>query len=148
MKPRSKRLVLVSGGVALLCAAAALVLSAFQENLVFFHTPTEVAAGKAPTGKAFRIGGLVEGGSIQREADGITVRFVITDTAQSIPVAYKGTLPDLFKDGKGAVVQGRLEADGLFRATEVLAKHDENYMPPEVTQALEKAHNTATTVQQ
>lgn len=148
MKPRSKRLVLVSGGVALLCAAAALVLSAFQENLVFFHTPTEVAAGKAPTGKAFRIGGLVEGGSIQREADGITVRFVITDTAQSIPVAYKGTLPDLFKDGKGAVVQGRLEADGLFRATEVLAKHDENYMPPEAAHALEQAHNTATTVQQ
>ena len=148
MKPRSKRLVLVSGGVALLCAAAALVLSAFQENLVFFHTPTEVAAGKAPTGKAFRIGGLVEGGSIQREADGITVRFVITDTAQSIPVAYRGTLPDLFKDGKGAVVQGRLEADGLFRATEVLAKHDENYMPPEAAHALEQAHNTATTVQQ
>ena len=148
MKPRSKRLVLVSGGVALLCAAAALVLSAFQENLVFFHTPTEVAAGKAPTGKSFRIGGLVEGGSIQREADGITVRFVITDTAQSIPVAYKGTLPDLFKDGKGAVVQGRLEADGLFRATEVLAKHDENYMPPEAAHALEQAHNTATTVQQ
>lgn len=148
MKPRSKRLVLVSGGVALLFAAAALVLSAFQENLVFFHTPTEVAAGKAPTGKAFRIGGLVEGGSIQREADGVTVRFVITDTAQSIPVAYKGTLPDLFKDGKGAVVQGRLESDGLFRATEVLAKHDENYMPPEAAHALEQAHNAATTVQQ
>ena len=148
MKPRSKRLVLVSGGVALLCAAAALVLSAFQENLVFFHTPTEVAAGKAPAGKSFRIGGLVEGGSIQREADGVTVRFVITDTAQSIPVAYKGTLPDLFKDGKGAVVQGRLESDGLFRATEVLAKHDENYMPPEAAHALEQAHNTATTVKQ
>lgn len=148
MKPRSKRLVLVGGGVVLLCAAAALVLSAFQENLVFFHTPTEVAAGKAPTGKSFRIGGLVEGGSIQREADGITVRFVITDTAQSIPVAYKGTLPDLFKDGKGAVVQGRLESDGLFRATEVLAKHDENYMPPEAAHALEQAHNAATTVQQ
>ncbi len=148
MKPRSKRLMLVGGGVALLFAAVALVLSAFQQNLVFFHTPTEVAEGKAPTGKTFRIGGLVEGGSIKREADGLTVRFAITDTAQVIPVAYQGTLPDLFKEGKGAVVQGRLEADGLFRATEVLAKHDENYMPPEAAHALEQAHKAGTTVSQ
>ncbi|QDF99499.1 cytochrome c biogenesis protein CcmE [Azoarcus sp. DD4] len=148
MKPRSKRLMLVGGGVALLAAAAALVLSAFQQNLVFFHTPTEVAEGKAPVGKTFRVGGMVEGGSIQRDADGVTVRFVITDTAKVIPVSYKGSLPDLFKEGKGAVVQGTLGADGQFRATEVLAKHDENYMPPEAAHALEQAHKAAQTVQQ
>lgn len=139
---------LVGGGVALLFAAVALVLSAFQQNLVFFHTPTEVAEGKAPTGKTFRIGGLVEDGSIKREADGLTVRFAITDTAKVIPVAYRGTLPDLFKEGKGAVVQGTLEDDGLFRASEVLAKHDENYMPPEAAHALEQAHKAGATVSQ
>jgi cytochrome c-type biogenesis protein CcmE len=148
MKPRSKRLMLVGGGVALLVAAVALVLTAFQQNLVFFHTPSEVAAGKAPAGKTFRIGGLVEEGSIRREADGLTVRFAITDTAKVIPVAYRGMLPDLFKEGKGAVVQGRLEADGTFRASEVLAKHDENYMPPEAAHAVEQAHKAATTVSQ
>ena len=148
MKPRSKRLMLVGGGVALLVAAVALVLTAFQQNLVFFHTPSEVVAGKAPAGKTFRIGGLVEEGSIRREADGLTVRFAITDTAKVIPVAYRGMLPDLFKEGKGAVVQGRLEADGTFRASEVLAKHDENYMPPEAAHAVEQAHKAATTVSQ
>jgi len=110
MKARNKRLILVGSGVALLVAAVALVLSAFQQNLVFFHTPSEVAAGKAPTGKTFRIGGMVEEGSIAREADGLTVRFAITDTAKIIPVTYRGTLPDLFKEGKGAVVQGRSKA--------------------------------------
>lgn len=148
MKARSKRLMLVGGGVALLAAAVALVLSAFQQNLVFFHTPTEVMEGKAPTGKTFRIGGLVEDGSIQREADGLTVRFAITDTAKVIPVSYRGTLPDLFKEGKGAVVQGMLGPDGQFRATEVLAKHDENYMPPEAAHALEQAHKAGMTVSQ
>lgn len=148
MKARNKRLMLVGGGIALLVAAAALVLSAFQQNLVFFHTPSEVAEGKAPVGKTFRVGGMVETGSIQRDADGVTVRFVITDTAKVIPVSYKGSLPDLFKEGKGAVVQGTLGTDGQFRATEVLAKHDENYMPPEAAHALEQAHKTATTVQQ
>ncbi|ANQ87091.1 cytochrome c maturation protein CcmE [Azoarcus olearius] len=148
MKARNKRLMLVGGGIALLVAAAALVLSAFQQNLVFFHTPSEVAEGKAPVGKTFRVGGMVETGSIQRDADGVTVRFVITDTAKVIPVSYRGSLPDLFKEGKGAVVQGTLGADGQFRATEVLAKHDENYMPPEAAHALEQAHKTATTVQQ
>ena len=138
MKARSKRLMLVGGGVVLLVAAVALVLSAFQQNLVFFHTPSEVAEGKAPTGKTFRVGGMVEEGSIKREADGVTVRFAITDTAKIIPVTYKGTLPDLFKEGKGAVVQGKLEG-GVFQATEVLAKHDENYMPPEAAEALQKA---------
>jgi len=148
MKPRSKRMMLVGGGVVLLVAAVALVLSAFQQNMVFFHTPSDVMAGKAPRGKTFRIGGLVEGGSLQREADGFTVRFAITDTAQTIPVSYKGTLPDLFKEGKGAVVQGSLGPDGQFRATEVLAKHDENYMPPEAAHALEQAQKTAETVSQ
>ena len=148
MKARSKRLMLVGGGVALLFAAVALVLSAFQQNLVFFHTPTEVSEGKAPTGKTFRIGGMVEDGSIAREADGITVRFAITDTAKVIPVTYKGTLPDLFKEGKGAVVQGKLEADGTFRASEVLAKHDENYMPPEAAHAVEQASKAAATLSQ
>lgn len=147
MKARNKRLILVGSGIALLVAAVALVLSAFQQNLVFFHTPSEVAAGKAPTGKTFRIGGMVEEGSIAREADGLTVRFAITDTAKIIPVTYRGTLPDLFKEGKGAVVQGRLEG-GVFRATEVLAKHDENYMPPEAAHAVEQAQKAAQTVSQ
>ena len=146
MKPRSKRLLLVGGGIALLAGAVTLVLSAFQQNLVFFHTPTEVVAGKAPSGKTFRIGGLVEAGSIRREADGVTVRFVVTDTAKSIPVSYKGPLPDLFREGKGAVVQGKLEANGQFVASEVLAKHDENYMPPEAQHAVDEAHKAALTV--
>ena len=139
MKARSKRLMLVGGGVVLLVAAVALVLSAFQQNLVFFHTPTEIAEGKAPLGKTFRVGGMVEEGSIAREADGITVRFAITDTAKVIPVTYKGTLPDLFKEGKGVVAQGKLGPDGVFVADQVLAKHDENYMPPEAADALAKA---------
>lgn len=146
MKARSKRLMLVGGGVLLLVAAVAMVLSAFQQNLVFFHTPTEVVEGKAPTGTTFRMGGMVEDGSIRREGDGLTVRFAITDTAKVIPVTYRGTLPDLFKEGKGAVVQGRLEADGLFHATEVLAKHDENYMPPEAAHAIEQATKAAETL--
>src|SRR5690606_22319132 len=148
MKPRSKRLMLVGGGVALLVAAVALVLSAFQQNLVFFHTPTEVIDGKAPVGRTFRIGGMVETGSIKREADGLTVSFAITDTAKVIPVSYRGTLPDLFQEGKGAVVQGTLGADGRFTATEVLAKHDENYMPVEAQYAIDQAHEAARTVQQ
>ncbi|MFA7607477.1 MAG: cytochrome c maturation protein CcmE [Rhodocyclaceae bacterium] len=147
MKPRSKRLLLLSSAVALLVGAVALVLTAFQQNLVFFHTPTEVAEGKAPTGRAFRVGGMVEEGSIQREADGLTVRFAITDTARIIPVTYRGTLPDLFQEGKGAVVQGVLGDDGLFRASEVLAKHDENYMPIEAQYAVDQAHKASETVQ-
>lgn len=148
MKARNKRLLLVGGGVALLAAAVALVLSAFQQNLVFFHTPTEVFEGKAPVGRSFRIGGLVEAGSVRREADGLTVSFSITDTARAIPVSYRGTLPDLFQEGKGAVVQGMLGADGRFAATEVLAKHDENYMPVEAQHAIDRAHQAARTVQQ
>lgn len=148
MKPRSKRLLLLGSALTLLVGAVVLVLSAFQQNLVFFHTPTEVAEGKAPVERAFRIGGMVEAGSIKREADGVTVRFAITDTARAIPVAYRGSLPDLFQEGKGAVVQGKLGPDGLFHASEVLAKHDENYMPVEAQYAIDQAHKAAQTVQQ
>lgn len=148
MKPRKKRLVLLGSAVVLLTGAVALVLSAFQQNLVFFHTPSEVAEGKAPMERTFRIGGLVEEGSVAREPDGYTVRFAITDTAQVIPVTYRGSLPSMFEEGKGAVVQGKLGPDGLFQASEVLAKHDENYMPVEAQYALDKAHQAANTVQQ
>jgi cytochrome c-type biogenesis protein CcmE len=147
MKPRSKRLLLLSGAGALLIGAVALVLTAFQQNLVFFHTPSEVAEGKAPQERAFRIGGLVEEGSIMREEDGYTVRFAITDTAHVIPVTYRGSLPAMFQEGKGAVVQGILDENGLFRATELLAKHDENYMPVEAQFALDQAHKAQQTVQ-
>jgi len=137
MKPRSKRLLVILGGVASLCIAAALVLSALQSNVALFFTPTQVQAGEAPHERAFRIGGLVKEGSLQR--DRMTVSFVITDTAREIPVRYTGILPDLFKEGRGAVAQGRLDAHGAFVATEVLAKHDENYMPPEAQHALDAA---------
>ncbi|MFZ2852964.1 MAG: cytochrome c maturation protein CcmE [Rhodocyclaceae bacterium] len=143
MKARHKRIALIVGGLAVLGIVAALVLNAFQSNLVFFFSPTQVAAGEAPKGKTFRIGGLVKEGSIQREADGVTVRFVVTDTDKEMLVAYKGILPDLFKEGKGVVAQGKLADDGLFAANEVLAKHDENYMPPEAAKALGDAGNRA-----
>ena len=143
MKTRHKRLLLILAGLAILGAVAALVLNAFQSNLVFFFSPTQVAAGEAPQGKAFRIGGMVKEGSVQRETDGVTVRFVVTDTEQEMPVRYKGILPDLFKEGKGAVAQGRFGDDGIFVASEVLAKHDENYMPPEAAQAVGEAHARA-----
>ncbi|HQD82545.1 MAG TPA: cytochrome c maturation protein CcmE [Quisquiliibacterium sp.] len=137
MKPRHKRLIWVLGGVAALGVAATLVLNAFQSNLVFFFTPTQIAAGEAPRGKAFRVGGLVEPGSVKR--DGTTVVFNVTDNAKSIAVAYTGILPDLFKEGRGIVAQGAIQPDGSFRASEVLAKHDENYMPPEAAEALKRA---------
>jgi cytochrome c-type biogenesis protein CcmE len=117
-----------------------LVLNAFQSNLVFFFTPSQVAAQEAPVGRNFRIGGLVEEGSVQRQQDGVSVRFVVTDTAKAVPVTYTGILPDLFREGKGVVAQGSLGADGVFKADQVLAKHDENYMPPEAASALERAH--------
>ena len=139
MKPRSKRLIAIASGLAALGVATALVLNAFNSNLVFFFSPTQVAANEAPQGRSFRIGGLVEQGSIQREAKGLTTRFVVTDLAKTIPVTYTGLLPDLFKEGKGVVAQGKLGADGIFRADQVLAKHDENYMPPEAATALKNA---------
>lgn len=137
MKPRQKRIALIVGGLASIALAAVLTLNALDSNIALYVTPTEVLAGKAPQGKAFRIGGLVKEGSIKRQD--MTVRFIITDTAKEIPVAYTGILPDLFRDGKGAVVQGKLGGDGVFAATEVLAKHDENYMPPEAQHAVDQA---------
>ena len=139
MKPRHKRLAAIAGGLALLAIAAALVLNAFQSNLVFFFSPSQVAAGEAPHDRAFRIGGLVEAGSLKRGPEGLAVHFVVTDTAHRIPVTYSGILPDLFREGKGVVAQGKVGPDGVFRASEVLAKHDENYMPPEAAHALEQA---------
>jgi cytochrome c-type biogenesis protein CcmE len=139
MKPRHKRALAITCGLAALGVAIALVLNAFNSNLVFFFSPTQVAAKEAPQGRSFRIGGLVEEGSIQRETQGLTTRFVVTDLAKTIPVTYTGLLPDLFKEGKGVVAQGKLGADGVFRADQVLAKHDENYMPPEAADALAKA---------
>jgi cytochrome c-type biogenesis protein CcmE len=147
MKPRNKRLILILIGLAALGGATNLVLKAFQENLVFFYSPTQVANKEVPQGKAFRIGGLVEQGSLKRGADGLTVSFNVTDTAKVISVTYTGILPDLFKEGKGVVAQGRLGPDGTFRAHEVLAKHDENYMPPEAAHAVEQAHKAQKTVQ-
>jgi cytochrome c-type biogenesis protein CcmE len=139
MTPRKQRFALIGLGLVGLGLAAALVLNAFQSNLVFFFTPTQVANGEVPQGRSFRIGGLVELGSLTREQDGLTVHFVVTDTAKKVPVTFKGILPDLFKEGRGAVAQGRLGPDGTFVASEVLAKHDENYMPPEAAEALAKA---------
>jgi cytochrome c-type biogenesis protein CcmE len=141
MKPRHRRLMFVALGLVLLGVTAALVLNAFRSNLVFFYSPTQVADKEAPVNKTFRLGGLVEKGSLKRLPDGLTVSFVVTDTGKSIPVRYKGILPDLFKEGKGVVAQGRLEADGIFQAQEVLAKHDENYMPPEAADAIAKAQH-------
>ncbi len=139
MKPRHKRLALIAVGLAGIGIATALILNAFQGNLVFFFSPSQVAANEAPIDRKFRLGGLVETGSVVRESDGLTVRFVVTDTAKSVPVVFSGILPDLFREGQGVVTQGRLDADGLFRAEEVLARHDETYMAPEVAEALERA---------
>ena len=139
MKPRIRRALWIASGLAALGVATALVLNAFQSNLVFFFTPSQVASNEAPRDRAFRIGGLVEAGSVIREKDALTVRFRVTDTARTIPVVYTGILPDLFREGKGVVAQGRLGPDGTFHANEVLAKHDENYMPPEAAEALKKA---------
>ena len=139
MTSRQKRFAFIGLGLVVLGVATALVLNAFQSNLVFFFTPTQVVNGEVPKGKSFRLGGMVEDGSLKRENDGLTVHFVVTDTAKRVPVTYKGILPDLFKEGKGAVTQGQLAADGTFVASEVLAKHDENYMPPEAAEAMAKA---------
>lgn len=146
MKSRHKKLLAIGLSLAGLGLAAALVLNAFRSNLVFFFSPSQVIKGEAPRDRTFRIGGMVEAGSVRREADGLTVHFVVTDTAQSMPVVYKGILPDLFKEGKGVVAEGRLGPDGLFTATQVLAKHDENYMPPEAAHAVEQAQKAQQTL--
>ena len=137
MKPRHKRMAIIAGIVGAVGVATALVLNAFQSNLVFFYTPTQVAAKEAPSGRTFRLGGLVTVGSVKRDAT--AVEFSVTDTAKTISVHYVGILPDLFKEGKGVVAQGQMRSDGVFAAREVLAKHDENYMPPEAAEALERA---------
>ena len=137
MKPRQKRIAIIVGALIAVGLAVVLILNALNSNIALYVTPSDVAAGKSPTGQAFRIGGMVKDGSIKR--DGLTVNFVITDMVKDIPVAYTGILPDLFKEGKGAVIQGRLNPNGQFIASEVLAKHDENYMPPEAKHALEQA---------
>lgn len=145
MKPRTRRLGWIAGGLAVLGIAAWLVLNAFRSNLVFFFTPTQVAAHEAPQDRPFRIGGLVEAGSLSRDPNSLTVRFRVTDTARTIAVTYTGLLPDLFKEGKGVVAQGSLAPDGTFRASEVLAKHDENYMPPPAADAIKQAHEAMVT---
>ena len=136
MKPRHKRFAIAGGVLVAVAAIAALVLNAFQSNLVFFYSPSQIAAHEAPAARTFRLGGMVEKGSVKRE--GVSVSFVVTDTARTIPVRFEGILPDLFKEGKGVVAQGQLK-DGVFVAREVLAKHDENYMPPEAAEALKRA---------
>ena len=139
MTRKHRRLVIVLVGLFLVGGAAALVLMALRENIIFFHAPSDIAADPPAAGRAIRLGGIVEEGSLEREADGLTVRFRVSDFAHAIPVVYKGILPDLFREGQGVVAEGALGEDGLFQASEVLAKHDENYMPPEVADALKKA---------
>ncbi len=141
MKPRHKRAALIVTAIVAVGIAATLILNAFRSNIVFFFTPTQVATKEAPIGRGFRIGGMVKEGSLKR--DGVNVQFVVTDMAKSVPVSYTGILPDLFKEGKGVVAQGKLDSDGVFHATEVLAKHDENYMPPEAADALKRAQKSA-----
>jgi cytochrome c-type biogenesis protein CcmE len=140
MKARHQRLLLIVAALVALGLIALLVFSALKENIAFFHSPSDIKAGKAPQNRIFRVGGQVEPGSLARQEDGVTVRFIVTDNAECVLVQYKGVLPDLFSEGKGAVAQGRIDDDGVFIAQEVIAKHDENYMPPEVAQALQSAH--------
>lgn len=139
MKPRQRRLLWVLAGLVLVATAVTLVLRALNANVMFFYSPTQVLAGEAPQSAAFRLGGLVESNSVQRSADGLQVQFMVTDGAQRVPVQYRGLLPDLFREGKGVVVSGKLQAGSGFQASEVLAKHDENYMPPEAAHALKQA---------
>ena len=144
MKPRHKRAAFIAGGLAAVGLAAYFVLNAFESNLVFFFTPSQIASGEAPKNRTFRVGGMVKEGTVKR--DNLTVAFVVTDTAKEVLVSYPGILPDLFREGKGVVAQGKLGADGHFTATEVLAKHDENYMPPEAQHAVDQAQKTIKTL--
>jgi cytochrome c-type biogenesis protein CcmE len=141
MKRRHKRIIFIACCLFALGLAAWLVLAAFKNNLVFFFSPTQVAAKEAPQGRTFRIGGLVQNGTLKRDSDGLTIRFTVTDTANTIPVVYKGILPDLFKEGRGCVAQGKVGSDGVFYADQIMAKHDENYMPPEAAKALEQGRD-------
>ena len=144
MKPRHKRAAIIGGGLAAIGLAAYFVLNAFESNLVFFFSPSQIESGEAPKNRMFRVGGLVKEGSVKR--DNLTVNFVVTDTAKEVRVSYTGILPDLFKEGKGVVAQGKLDDTGHFTATEVLAKHDENYMPPEAKHAVDQAQNIIKTL--
>jgi cytochrome c-type biogenesis protein CcmE len=146
VKPRHKRIALITGGLAAISLAAVLALQALDSNIAFFVTPSEIADGKAPQDKIFRVGGYVKEGSMRR--DNLTVHFIITDTAKDVPVTYTGILPDLFQEGKGAVAQGRITPQGVFAASEVLAKHDENYMPPEAQHAVDQAQKAALTLKE
>jgi cytochrome c-type biogenesis protein CcmE len=148
MKSRHKRFALIGFGLVAIGIAAALVLNAFRSNLVFFYTPTQVANHEAPIGTSFRIGGLVEEGSLKRAENSLDAHFFVTDTAKRMEVVYSGILPDLFKEGKGVVAQGKLGEDGIFHADTVLAKHDENYMPPEAKHAVDQAQKAAQTLKQ
>ena len=141
---RRNRIVLIVLVLAGIGIAAGFALKAFNENLMFFYQPSQVIAGEAPVGRLIRVGGLVTTGSVQRQSDGLTVKFDITDNAETITVQYTGILPDLFREGQGIVAHGQLQDDQLFIADEVLAKHDENYMPPEVADALKKTHEEGT----
>lgn len=143
MKPRQKRLMFVGAGVVGIGVAATLVLFAFQQNMMFFFSPSQVMAKEAPADRAFRLGGMVKEGSLQRASDGLTVSFLVTDNAEEVTVNFTGILPDLFKEGQGVVAQGKLGSQGVFLADEVLAKHDETYMPPEVAKALEEGKASA-----
>ena len=144
MKPRHKRALFILAGVAVLGVAATFVLNAFQDNMVFFFTPSQIEKGEAPKGRAFRVGGMLKTGTVKK--DGIVTEFVVTDTAKEVTVTYSGILPDLFREGKGVVAQGNLNDKGVFVATEVLAKHDENYMPPEAQHALDQAQKAGKTL--
>ncbi len=139
MKKRHKRFIFVGIAFAGLAIATTFVMKAFNSNLVFFHTPTEVANHEIPLDKHFRLGGLVKTGSVERQSDGLTVHFIVTDTSNNVKVAYTGILPDLFTEGQGVVAQGKISSDGTFMAEEVLAKHDEEYMPPEAAEAIKRA---------
>jgi len=143
MKARHKRMAFIVVGLAGLAVAIGLIANAFNQNLVFFFSPSDVQAKQAPVNRDFRLGGLVEQGSLKREDDGLTVHFIVTDNANTIPVTFTGILPDLFREGQGVVAQGKLNENGVFMAKEVLAKHDESYMPPEVQDALDKAKQSA-----
>jgi len=146
MKPRHKRITIIVAGLVVLSIGAGLVFKAFRSNMVFFFSPSQVYAKEAPQGHAFRIGGMIEKGSIKRVGDTLTINFLVTDTVHTVPVDYTGVLPDLFKEGKGVVAQGSLGPDGVFHASEVLAKHDENYMPPDAKHAIEQAQKAQKTV--
>ena len=146
MKRRHKRIIFILCSLAALALTASLILSALKTNVAFFLSPTEVAAKQAPQGKTIRVGGLVENGSFKREGDGLTMKFEITDTANRVPVVYKGITPDLFKEGRGCVAEGHVGSDGVFYADRIMAKHDENYMPPEAGAAIDKAKASKTLV--